>query len=478
MKKTGLLLTATLALGLLCSGTFAGKHLPDNVKSQANTEVTFFGDETFQKTMQNITENDTSILSVSGNEFYVSPNASKNGNGTKEQPFNTLKEAVSHLKKGDTLYLMGGVYYESLTLNHLSGDAEHYITITTVPGETPILDGSNKNGPTMITITECSFLQISGLEIRNANGCDSCGIFVTPGCNHLIICNNYIHDITVPNPNKQDNCANGMLLMGDNSRKNLNDVLIYNNVIKNCATGWSECISVAGHTENINIVSNTISNTGNIGIDFTGNYGYCSNPALDFPVNCLAYHNTVSNCISGYATSYGLYVDGGQHIQFIDNAINGCSGGIEIGAEEPQKSESYATADILVKGNNITDCVEAAITIGGYEENLGLVKDVTLTENTCLNNGCEDNGMAILTLSKCKNISITQNSFVNETGNAMIVSSYMNSTLTNNIYFNGNTYGNANPANRTNLSFIGKTYSDFNTWTDAVGEKHGIYCNK
>ena len=477
MKRLDLLLAMAAASCILLVGCISAK---DDITTyttptaESEEDITYFGDEAFQRNMAEIITDGTLTSSKAGRTFYVSPDG-QGGDGTKENPFHSLNEAVSHLEKGDTLYLMGGIYKESLELNQLLGDADHYITITAAPNQTPVLDGSGKEGPVMVTIDQCAYLQISGLEIQNANGLDSCGIYVTAGSNHLIINDNHIHDITVPEPNNQDNCANAMLLMGDSAEKNLNDVLIYHNVIENCATGWSECISVAGHTENINVVSNTISNTGNIGIDFTGNYGYCSNPALDFPVNCLAYDNQVSDCISGYATSYGLYVDGGQHIQFIDNTIKGCSGGIEIGAEEPQQSEAYATADILVQGNAISDCIEAAITIGGYEETLGLVKNVTVTGNTCLNNGNDSEDMAILTLSKCKNITLTDNIFVNETGSSMIVSSSMDSSLTSEIHFDGNTYGNANPANKTNLSFVGKNYSDFNTWAAAVGEKNGIY---
>ncbi len=410
--------------------------------------------------------------------YYVTPDATSDsqGNGSKAHPFTSLKMAVSRLKKGDTLYLRGGVYGETLSLSHLKGDSENYIRILAAPGETPILDGSKKKSPTMISIDTCSYLQVSGLEIQNANGQDACGIYVASGSSHLILDKNYLHDIRVPHPKKFDHCANGILLMGDSSSKKLNDVLISDNTIENCATGWSECISVVGNVENICVISNTISNTGNIGIDFAGNYGYCSDPSKDFPRHCIASKNHISNCVSPYATSYGLYVDGGQDIKLLENTITHCSGGIEIGAEQPQKSSKYATSDIYVSKNTITHCKEAAIAIGGYEKELGMVKKVTLEQNLCRNNGSKKG--AILILSKCHHITIKNNSFVNTSGNAVIVSSEMKKPYTRKINFDGNTYGNGKPATQTSFCFLGKNYTSYPVWAAKVGEKNGIYSYK
>ncbi len=100
-------------------------------------------------------------------------------------------------------------------------------------------------------------------------------------------------------------------------KKEIHNILIYNNNLYDCQTGWAECISVAANCRNINVISNRIKNTGNIGIDVTGNYGYCSDPAKDFPRKCLIYQNRGEQCVSPYATSYGIYVDGAKEVQIL-----------------------------------------------------------------------------------------------------------------------------------------------------------------
>ena len=75
--------------------------------------------------------------------------------------------------------------------------------------------------------------------------------------------------------------------------------------------------------------------------------------------------NDVSNCESPYGdTAYGIYADGGQHIQIEDNSVSSCSGGIEVGAEEAQLSESYATYDVLLRNNRVYNSEECALAIG------------------------------------------------------------------------------------------------------------------
>lgn len=68
----------------------------------------------------------------------------KNGNdadkGSKDSPWKTLRHAVNHLKAGDTLYLRGGTYYETLALR-LVGTKEAPITLRSFPGEQAVLDG-------------------------------------------------------------------------------------------------------------------------------------------------------------------------------------------------------------------------------------------------------------------------------------------------------------------------------------------------
>jgi hypothetical protein len=51
-----------------------------------------------------------------------------------------MQHGVRRLKPGDTLYLRGGIYYESVYLTQ-SGTAQSPIVIAAYPGELPVLDG-------------------------------------------------------------------------------------------------------------------------------------------------------------------------------------------------------------------------------------------------------------------------------------------------------------------------------------------------
>lgn len=408
-----------------------------------------------------------------GKKYYISPKGSDKGKGSKSKPFRTFQKAFQKLKPGDTLYVRKGTYKENLVIPaKCSGKKGAYITISNYGNEKAVISGKSKKSPVLLTVKGAAYLKITGLEFADATGQDACGISVTPGSNHLIISNNTVHDIAVKNPYQQDHCANGILLYGDSAKKSIHNVLIYGNKLYDCQTGWAECISVTANCRNINIVQNTIDNTGNIGIDLSGNYGYCSDASKDFPRNCLVYKNKVSNCRSKYATSYGIYVDGGQHIEIRSNQVAKCSGGIEIGAEEKPPKESYSTDDVQVVKNTVKNNKENGITVGGYEKTLGWVKNVTISSNTCKNNGRSN---AIVTLAKCNGVTLKNNVFCNDSGNAAVIYAEFGRAYTKNITFKNNQYSNGCKATKTNFVYLGKTYTSFEKWKKVVGKGAGTY---
>jgi hypothetical protein len=80
-------------------------------------------------------------LLVDGSRYFVDPASGADSNdGSVAEPWRTMQFAVGRLDPGDTLYLRGGVYFETVYLTR-SGTAESPITISAYPGELPILDG-------------------------------------------------------------------------------------------------------------------------------------------------------------------------------------------------------------------------------------------------------------------------------------------------------------------------------------------------
>ncbi|WP_372718233.1 putative Ig domain-containing protein [Novipirellula sp.] len=81
---------------------------------------------------------------ASGNEFYVSPNGTPQGNGSQSNPWD-MQTAMSHpssVSPGDTIWIMGGTYHGKFT-STLSGTADNPIYVRERPGEEVIIDLNN-----------------------------------------------------------------------------------------------------------------------------------------------------------------------------------------------------------------------------------------------------------------------------------------------------------------------------------------------
>lgn len=431
MKKTFSLFIAILfSFSLLfvtsCESSSSSNEIPGDFSNLTTPVIDgefsgLCGDQAFIE-KNNLVMNDE--LVPASDVIYVSPDGLDSNDGSLDAPYKTFSKALSELSPGKTLYLKSGTYTEQLVLgSEIVGTKENYINITgdmILNSESTenlaILDGTTFSEDfRLMVISGASYVRISHLSFKNSNGLDAAGIIIEPPSNHIIIDNCSFSDIKVPEPQVQDHVANGISCFGD-STESINNILLYKNSFTNMATGWGECISITGNCENINIVENTVDNTGNIGIDVGGNYGYCNEPSLDFARWVYIYKNTVKNCESAYGdTAYGIYADGGQHIQIIENIVRNCSGGIEAGGEETQKSIEYATSDVLIKENVVTNCAECALSIGGYEEELGWVCNVKVIENNFTDNADKADG-ALITLNKCNSVLIENNTFTESDG--------------------------------------------------------------
>lgn len=341
------------------------------------------GDAAFRAHSRRIIETGVTAPSDRGEVYYAGPTDDVQG-------------IINSLGPGDTLYLREGVYSRKIRLyGGVQGRENAYITIAAMPGEKVIFDGSGLNGhdqdqdgPSMFWLYGCGYVQLTGFEVRNAHGRDASAILLEPGTHHVVVSDLTIQNITTPSPNSEDHCCNAILLMGRGSSA-ISNVLLFRNYIHDCKTGWSEAISVAANVSSVNIVANQLNNTGNIAICFAGNYGNAPS-SVDHPKHGLVFGNIVTNCHCGYDTGFAIYADGTQDVDFIYNTVRDCDGGIEAGAEE-----SGSTHTILIAGNLLVNCAEAAIGIGTPGGG-GHVHSVTVYENRYRNVGWLSGGAAIL----------------------------------------------------------------------------------
>lgn len=388
MKKFLFLILIILSLGL--AGCKTDKE--NSVKSFELADYT--SDEMVKLSYGKEVTNDllTKAYSKPGSDaIYASPNG--DGDGSIDNPYN-LYDALENVSVGQTLYLRGGIYSaddESGYLISKSGTSDSMIRIEAYKNETPIIE-NNAVGEEAYGIQinkGVSNVMISGLEIRNITSYCAYGIVSYGSISNVIIRDCKIHNIrtNTKHPNTDEDAgANSILLFGEDLTP-ISDVLIINNSCYNNVNGWSEVISITANCQNIFVISNNVYKNTNIGIDFYGNNadGYCPDPSLNQPRNCLCAGNKISYCKSSYADCAGIYVDGAKDILVQNNYVYKCQYGIEVGSEE--KNEYYPVKNIIVRNNIFEGNTVVGIRVGGYDQNTsGIVYDTDFINNTLINN--------------------------------------------------------------------------------------------
>ena len=366
---------------------------------------------------------------TSSSPMYASPSGS--GSTCSNNAPCTIETAFGKLKSGSVLYLKQGTYNLKNGLNiAASGTASSYIVISSAPNEQATLTSSRTDSINLITVSG-SYIIIENLIMTKVTAKNVKGIvFWGNGQNHVIIRNNKMTYLKTSITNSGSYGANGILLMGE-STNTIKNVMIYNNQVRYCTLGYSEGISIAGNCENIYVISNYVKDNTNIGIDFYGNAGYCSNPSLDQPRKSVAINNDIERISSPNADCAGLYVDGGRDIYLSKNFIYSSQYGIEIGSEE--RNDNYPVTNIIVQNNTLQDNTVCGLRIGGYDQvDTGYVKNSQIKYNEI-----KGSNYAII-ISKADNIKIEYNKFVGI--NTYFVNMEFTSTYTKNIAINYNKF--------------------------------------
>ncbi len=134
----------------------------------------------------------TVALPTLADTYYVSPTGNDNNSGTLEQPFRTIRYAISQVDGGDTIYLRGGTYFPSRTIRieQAGGSDAQRTRLFAYRNERPIIDGSrfreeeidkDLRDNAIFRIKE-EYWHLRGLEVRNGitfgitiNGTESVG---------------------------------------------------------------------------------------------------------------------------------------------------------------------------------------------------------------------------------------------------------------------------------------------------------------
>ena len=342
----------------------------------------------------NSTGNVKSSLTGPGTNYYVNASTGNDSNTglSTSVPLKTIQAALNKTTAGAaaTINVLPGTYYERITFPNSGASSASPITVVN-DGGTVIIDGSTTNtgsNANMITVASKSYISINGITVQNNIMAYANGIAVTGSGTNVDISNCTVDNVgwttsltAVPS---SSNNAHAIFVEGTGATGALayNNVYVGYNTIYDCATGYSEALTMAGNVSNFLIEHNVVHDIPNIGIDMSGHYSYTGAPdSVNYARGGNVNYNTVYNCVSQVATSGGIYVDGGSYINIQGNTSYANGAGITVGCE----NNGYTATEINVRDNFIYNNVTAGIIYGSNQAS-SKVTYSTLSGNTFYDN--------------------------------------------------------------------------------------------
>ncbi|MFN6379819.1 MAG: right-handed parallel beta-helix repeat-containing protein [Flavobacteriales bacterium] len=342
--------------------------------------------------------------------FYVSVFGSDSNDGAQATPFRSIQYAIDNSGEGDTIIVYGGSYYEYLNITHDDITIRKEWPEDQVSVQQPF-DNPNAE-PILLTIDSKTNVTITGIAFLNLTANSGIGILIKGNSKNILIEDAEISEINFsssPNPIVNENTnAQPIIIFGDHIDP-IENIIIRNCYIHDCTIGYSEGLALNGNVANFIIENNTIEDLTNIAIDAIGHEGTCPDPNLDQARNGIIRGNTISSCLSEYATSAAIYVDGGKDILIERNYTSHNGYGIEVGCEHVGKSAE----NIIIKNNILQDNEVAGLAIGGYDypNNSGTVNNVLVRNNTFYKNDYLNDFTGEFLMTHCSNVQIANNIF-------------------------------------------------------------------
>ena len=406
---------------------------------------------------------------ASGKTYYVATNGDDHNPGTLKQPWQHIHYAASVVQPGDTVYVRGGVYNELVHIQTSGNSSAGFITFSSYPGETAILDGTHKKVPqgqwglfTLQNPKSVNYVVINGFELRNYTTRKlsevPIGIYIFGAGTNLQIVNNHIHNIETLAHATPKECNNGggsnalgLAVYGTRAPASVNALSISGNELDHLLTGCSESLTVNGNVEQFAITSNLDHDNDNIGIDAIG-FEQISSGKYDQARDGVIRGNTVYNITSygnpDYGKQYaanGIYVDGGTRIVIEQNRIHNVDIGIEMASEQKGHVTSYVTA----RNNLIYFSNSNGISIGGAstgKNGNGGTDHCNIVNNTLFKNDSKGGQNGEFQIQYHGSNNIYENNIVYSTTEALFLNSFSGvphpAAIDYNLYYS--TVGSAN----------------------------------
>jgi hypothetical protein len=421
---------------------------------------------------------DTSTPAASAKILYVSPNGSDSNPGTIHAPFQSINTALSKALSGDTVMVRAGTYHEKVKFTK-SGRLDKYITLKAYAGERPVISGeglSITGKEALVTISNINYVVFEGFDVCNYKSSTPWvninGILVTEGSGNITIRKNRIYNIEHNVKPEDGRSGHGIEIIGNTSVA-MKNILVEENEIHDCNTGYSENLTINGYVDGFVIRKNKIYNAENIGIDAAGGYWANSTPAFNYARNGVISDNELYNIDMttgpvGGGTGHGaigIYIDGARNITVERNNVHECDRGIGIVSE----NDAYPTSNCIVRNNFVANCWRTGIYLGGYlNYTSGGTNDCYVVNNTLYFNNKvpghfgEIEGEIRLT-ERCNN-NVIKNNIVYARPDDVFVHKYTatgtNNVIDHNLYY---TTGTAK------WIWNGTEYTSYTAWKTACG---------
>jgi parallel beta-helix repeat protein len=417
--------------------------------------------------------------------YYVSVNGNDAGTGSLSAPFKSISVALDKAKAGDTILVRQGVYQERVAFKK-SGRLDRLITLKAYPGERPVIDGTSfsvTGKDALVTISNISFVAMEGFDICNFRSstpwANVNGVTVDQGSKSITIRKNRIYNIEHNVKPEEGRSGHGIEILG-NTDVAMKDILVEENEIHDCKTGYSENLTINGYVDGFIIRKNKIYNAENIGIDAAGGYAANTNPAYNYARNGVISDNELYNIdmtrgpvgdLLGHG-AIGIYIDGARNITVERNKVHDNDRGIGIVSE----NDAFPTQNCIVRNNFVYNCYRTGIYLGGYlgyttggTLNCYVVNNTLLFNNRILGYFGEVEGEIRLT-ENCTNNVIRNNIIYARPTNDVFIHKYTTTgsgnIIDNNLYY---TTGTAKWIWQDQLGATTGGYADFNAWKTASG---------
>jgi len=427
------------------------------------------------------------ITPVIGIAFYVSTTGSDSNPGTVTSPWRTIQHASNSVQAGDTVYVRGGVYNESVNISVSGSATAGPIAFQTFPGEQAIVDGtglvpSTSGAQGLINIANQSYISFQGFEIRNyqtsSASATPAGIWISGSGSNIQVLNNLIHNIVTASETTGN--AFGIAVYGTVAPASLDRVTISGNQVYNLKTGNSESVNVDGNVTNFAITNNVIHDNDNIGIDIIGFEGVAPDPAYDYARNGTVTGNTIYNISAinnpGEGNQYdanGIYVDGGSQVVIERNLIHN----VDIGIEMASEHQGHVTSFVTARNNLVYSTNSTGVTIGGYASNVGGTDHCTIVNNTLFQNDTKNTGSGEFQIQYYATNNTFKNNIVYASSQGLFINNYTNSEpdpadVDYNLYYSSLTPSIAD------FLWNGTNYAGFSSYQSATGkDSHSPYVN-